>query len=91
MRCLCFLGIANARERTYLSAMRFLKNLALMFILLSAPITLGGIGWGYYLISQTAPLAVFMIICASTLIVALGFANLLDTRNPLPTRPQDHR
>lgn len=62
----------------------FLIKCAVVIVMMCGPIFLGGLGWGFYLISTVAPLWVFMPICFSGLVVALGFAILLDQRNPLP-------
>lgn len=62
----------------------FLIKCAVVVVTLCGPIFLGGLGWGFYLISTVAPLWLFMLICFSGLVVALGFASLLDRVNPLP-------
>ena len=53
-------------------------NLLCIGALLSAPISLGGIGWGLYLVSEAAPLWVFMGICFSVGVTGLGIALLID-------------
>ncbi len=66
-------------------------NVAVIIVLLCAPVFLGGLAWGFYLISTVAPLWVFIIIGLSAFVVALGFASLLDQRNPLPPPPRRDR
>lgn len=68
-----------------------LIRFAVIMAYASAPIFMIGLGWGFFLISQNAPIWVFLVLCVSGVIVALGFACLLDTRNPLPPRQQDDR
>lgn len=64
-------------------------KLAVVFVLACAPISLFGIGWGLVLVSKAAPLWLFVLIGLSFVVVALGFASLLDHRSPLP--PQKSR
>jgi len=66
----------------------FLIRIAVIAVYASAPIFMAGLGWGFYLISQNAPIWLFLLFCLSGLVVALGFASLLDTKNPLPPRRQ---
>jgi RsiW-degrading membrane proteinase PrsW (M82 family) len=63
-------------------------RIAIFIVIISGPIFLGGLGYGFYLISTVAPLWVFVILCLSGVIVALGFAFLLDERSPLENRRQ---
>lgn len=70
--------------------MRALIALLMVLALLSAPVTLFGIGWGLSLIYEKSVVA-FLVICASMTVSALGLAQLLDTRNPLPPRPPRDR
>lgn len=47
--------------------------------LLCAPIFLGSVAWGFYLIAQKAGLVVFVICCISAIVTALGIALQLDS------------
>lgn len=60
--------------------MRLLQNLLIGFVLISGPVCLGSIAWGLRLILEQVPLAVFLLICASYVSVALGIAALFDKR-----------
>lgn len=63
---------------------RVLINAAVVVVLLSAPIFLGSLLWGFALLYEVVPLWVWAVQCASGMIIALGLAALLDKRSPLP-------
>lgn len=63
-----------------------MKTALIIWALLSAPISLTGMGWGLSLIYRDAGLAVFLVICLSLFTSAIGIASILDTLKPLPPR-----
>lgn len=65
---------------------KLLVNLAVAGVLLCLPIFLGGFAWSAYLITEHAPIWVFLVYCVSVVAVCLGIAMILDTKNPLPPR-----
>lgn len=58
--------------------------------LLSAPVFLWGVGWGYKMIFEQSPIA-FGIICLATINISLGVAMLIDSRQQHQNPPQDAR
>lgn len=74
--------------------MRKLINLAarvyVVICLLSAPVFLWGVGWGYKMIFEQSPLS-FGIICIATINIALGVAMLIDSRERPLSQPPDAR
>lgn len=68
-----------------------MKTALIIWVLLSAPISLSAVGWGLFLIYSEAGLIVFAICCVSLITSALGIAAILDKHSPLPPRRQDAR
>lgn len=64
---------------------RFLARVFAVVALMCGPVFLGGVAWGFYLISEQSLLA-FALICFATIIVTLGIAMILDKHSPLPPR-----
>lgn len=60
--------------------MRILIRLAIAIIYLSVPVTLWSLGRGLYLVSETVPLWLFIVIGVSNFITLTSFAALLDKR-----------
>lgn len=65
---------------------RLLINLLIVFVLLSAPVTLFTVGWGYMQVYDQFGLVPFLIACACGFTSFLGIASLIDKeqdrRNP---------
>ena len=68
-----------------------MRTIAIVWVLLSAPLAMGSIGWGLSLIFQTAGFLPFFLCCASVFTAALGVASLIDNPPPQPRRPQADR
>jgi putative copper export protein len=68
-----------------------LIRFAVVIVYACGPIFISGLGWGFFLISQTAPLWLFALFCFSGVVVALGLATLLDRQSPLPPRRSSDR
>lgn len=65
---------------------------ALMFgCIASAPVALLTLGWSLRLMFDIAPGWIWAAQCASFVVIALGFAALLDNRNPSPPQPRRDR
>lgn len=67
-----------------------MRTLAILVVLISAPASLGVIGWGLVLIWKTAGIAAFLLSCLVVAIAGLGVASLLEDHRPQPNfRPDD--
>ena len=56
---------------------RFLINSAIVIILLSSPVTLISIGWGYMQIYHQFGMTLFLTACACGFVTVLGVASLV--------------
>lgn len=61
---------------------RFLINFALVVIYLNVPVFLGIVAWMLYLVLEAGGIVVMVLCSASICLTLLGFASLLDSRNP---------
>lgn len=68
-----------------------MKTALIIWVLLSAPVTLIGMGWGLTLIYRTAGLGPFLVFCVSYFTAGVAVASILDKRQPLPTRKANDR
>lgn len=57
-----------------------MKNLVIIWVLLSAPLALAVTGWGLILIYREAGMVAFLLCCAVIFTAALGIATLFDKR-----------
>lgn len=57
-----------------------MRNLVIIWVLLSAPLALAVMGWGLILIYREAGMVVFLLSCAVMFTAALGIATLFDKR-----------
>ena len=66
-----------------------MRNLAILLVLLSAPASLGVIGWGLVLIWKAAGMVAFLLSCFVVAIAGLGVASLFEDHRPPPNSRQD--
>lgn len=68
-----------------------MKTALIVWVLLSAPLTLFYMGWGLSLVYREAGMGAFLLGCVSMATGGLGLASLLDKHQPPQNQKQGDR
>lgn len=67
----------------------FFINVAIVIVLLCAPVSVFFMGWGLLQVHEQMGMFVFLVACFSYFIAALGIASLIDKHQDQSSRQQD--